>query len=464
MTDVLTVGALGSVLLTRWKMIVAFVVLGVGAGVAYGMLAPATYTAKAVLFVIATPADKDGYYQAAQFAEKRAATYPALLNAPEVLDRTRSQLDLDMPASALIPMLTATNPTDSSLVEVAATAGTPQLAQQLAGAAAQNLADYAVDLETSGTKAGAVTIKLAVPARAPQYPSSPSPMVLGALGGLAGGALGVVAALATNAVRRRPRNGGSGGKDATISAAAEAPRDGTVHPSHAASHHGGHPDETTAAPRPAEPSDDSDAATRPRSTDGSDADRPDPTPDPAAAEAADATSDATSDPSASSAEPVPPAAPTAVSHPRKRKRRRAHAPAGPVRDVAAGTGSATTDAADLPDHEAAPPEAPPADVPPTEGSSDVTTDTRDAPHDDDRADEAGDHDGVEPGQDDRADEAADVQGPNGSDGAPAAGPTNGRPAPGNGQPRGGPLVRGGVGTPPPRKGSLFRPRTSARGR
>ncbi len=44
MTDVLTVGALGSMLLTRWKLIVAFVVLGVGAGVAYGMLAPATYT------------------------------------------------------------------------------------------------------------------------------------------------------------------------------------------------------------------------------------------------------------------------------------------------------------------------------------------------------------------------------------------------------------------------------------
>ena len=150
MTDVLTVGALGNVLLSRWKMLVAFVVLGVVAGIAYGMTAPSTYTAKAVLFVIATPAEKDGYYQAAQFAEKRAATYPALLTAPEVLDRTRSSLGLDMPASALIPMLTATNPTDSSLVEVAATAGTPELASQLAGTAAQNLADYAVDLEASG--------------------------------------------------------------------------------------------------------------------------------------------------------------------------------------------------------------------------------------------------------------------------------------------------------------------------
>ena len=226
MTDVLTVGALGNVLLTRWKMLVAFVVLGVLAGIAYGMAAPSTYTSKAVLFVIATPADKDGYYQAAQFAEKRAATYPALLTAPEVLDRTRSSLGLDMPASALIPMLTATNPTDSSLVEVAATASTPELAAQLAGTAAQNLADYAVDLEDSGNNRGAVTIKLAVPAREPQYPSSPSSLMLGALGGLAGGALGVVAALSLNALRRRPRS--SGGEALVHSTTADPLRDGTV--------------------------------------------------------------------------------------------------------------------------------------------------------------------------------------------------------------------------------------------
>ena len=78
MTDVLTVGVLGTILLTRWKLIVAFIVLGVGAGITYGILTPATYTSKAVLFVIATPSEKDGYYQSAQFAEKRAATYPSL--------------------------------------------------------------------------------------------------------------------------------------------------------------------------------------------------------------------------------------------------------------------------------------------------------------------------------------------------------------------------------------------------
>lgn len=226
MTDVLTVGALGSVLINRWRLVLASVALGVVAGVAYGMLAPATYTSKAVLFVIAAPADKDAFYPAAQFAEKRAATYPALLSAPQVIERTRTALDLDLPASALIPMLTATNPTDSSLIEVTAMASTPKLAQDLAGTAAQSLADYAVVLEDSGTKVGAVSIEMAVPAREPLYPSSPSPKVLGALGALAGGALGVMAALVATAMRRRtPGHGDDGQAPAlrTGSAVVQAP-------------------------------------------------------------------------------------------------------------------------------------------------------------------------------------------------------------------------------------------------
>ena len=223
-----------------------------------------------MLFVIATPAEKDGYYQAAQFAEKRAATYPALLTAPEVLDRTRSSLGLDMPASALIPMLTATNPTDSSLVEVAATAGTLELASQLAGTAAQNLADYAVDLEASGSSGSAVTIKLAVPAREPQYASSPSPLMLGALGGLAGGALGVMTALAINALRRRPR--ASGREAAATSTAATAPLDGHVHAGQPASLAAVPPTEPASAPLSDGTSDAGDEGTPPPS--------PEPTPQP----------------------------------------------------------------------------------------------------------------------------------------------------------------------------------------
>ena len=418
MTDVLTVGALGSLLLTRWKLIVAFVVLGVGAGVTYGMLAPPTYTSKAVLFVIATPADKDGYYQAAQFAEKRAATYPALLTAPEVLDRTRTALDLDLSASALIPMLTATNPTDSSLVEVAATAATPALAQQLAGTAAQYLADYAVDLEDSGTKVGAVTIKMAVPAREPQYPSTPSPMVLAVLGGLVGGALGVVAALTANAWRRRPRSGGDGKAALYAEAAPGGPTDTNAdgRSEHHAASGGAHVAGHTAQAPPATPSyDPSDA--RPAAAPGS---QP-----------------------ATDGSPSGTAAP--IHTPRKRKRRRAHAPAGPAR---------AQDVVVAPHHTAG--AAAPESVVSASVSDDVPAATvaevSPAPAGIDTPADAGDH---------------DHEGVDGN-GAPVQ---NGRPAPSIGQPvsSGGPSARGGsflrgTGVFSPRKGSATgRPHTSPRG-
>lgn len=304
MTDVLTVGALGSVLLSRWKMLVVFVVLGMAAGVTYGMLAPATYTSKAVLFVIAGPADKDGYYQAAQFAEKRAATYPALLSAPQVIDRTRDRLQLNLTPAALISMLSASNPTDSSLVEVAATAGNPQLARDLADTAADYLSSYAVELEATATKQAAVTIKKAVPAREPQFPSSPSPMVLGALGGLAGAALGVVAALVSTAWRRRPRRPADvGASDLTAAAAASSggPRPRDPHP----------PTDSTQVSAATEPADDAPAQ---RAGDQTGATEP--------AEAPSAT----------------PATPDQSGAPRShavaghvRRWRRAHAPAGPAR-------------------------------------------------------------------------------------------------------------------------------------
>jgi succinoglycan biosynthesis transport protein ExoP len=201
MTDILTVGAVGAILMSRWRLLVAFVVLGVLTGLAYGVLAPAAYTSKAVLFVIAAPSEGDGWYQAAQFADMRAATYPALLHAPEVLDRTATALDLT--PSALMAMVSAANPADSALVEVAATAGTPELAQKVAATAGTLLAEYAVDLEERNTQPGSVDITTAVPARVPTDPSSPSPMVLGVLGGLVGGALGIAAALTATAVSVR---------------------------------------------------------------------------------------------------------------------------------------------------------------------------------------------------------------------------------------------------------------------
>lgn len=203
MTDVLTVSDLGSTLLGRWRLLLVMALTGLAAGLGLGAVSPETYTTKAVLIVMAGPKDEAGYYQAAQFAEKRAATYPTLITSPEVLDRTATELDLTMSAGALTRAVTATNPTDTPLVEVSATASTPALARDIADTAADNLADYAVQLEETGSRITTVTIQKAVPAREPVAPSSPGSGLLGGLGLLTGGALGVVLALVLRTLRGR---------------------------------------------------------------------------------------------------------------------------------------------------------------------------------------------------------------------------------------------------------------------
>ncbi len=141
MTEVLTVGALGSTLMRRWKLITLFAVLGAVAGTAYGVVSPKAYTAKAVLVVMAGASEQSGFYQAAQFAEKRAATYPTLVTAPEVVDATRESLDLPYSSTALLAMVTATNPTDTPLVEVAAMSPSPTEAKEIADSIADNIAE-----------------------------------------------------------------------------------------------------------------------------------------------------------------------------------------------------------------------------------------------------------------------------------------------------------------------------------
>ncbi|WP_377644490.1 YveK family protein [Oryzobacter terrae] len=213
MTEVLTVGALGSTLLRRWKLIALLAVLGAVAGTAYGVVSPKAYTAKAVLIVMAGASDQSGFYQAAQFAEKRAATYPTLVTAPEVVDATRESLDLPYTSTALLGMVTATNPTDTPVVEIAATSPSPTEAKEIADSIADNIADYAIELERSGARNTSVTIQKAVPAREPTSPTSPSSTILGGLGLLAGGAFGVLVALVLRSIPARRRDPAASGAE-----------------------------------------------------------------------------------------------------------------------------------------------------------------------------------------------------------------------------------------------------------
>ena len=183
---------------------------------------------------MAGASENSGFYQAAQFAEKRAATYPTLVTAPEVVDATRESLDLPYSSTALLAMVTATNPTDTPLVEVAAMSQSPTEAKEIADSIADNIADYAIELERSGARNTSVTIQKAVPAREPTSPTSPSPSILGALGLLAGGAGGVLLALVLRSLPGRrgdpARTGDEGGAPEAGPAGSDGTRAGPAPP------------------------------------------------------------------------------------------------------------------------------------------------------------------------------------------------------------------------------------------
>ncbi|HXF03051.1 MAG TPA: Wzz/FepE/Etk N-terminal domain-containing protein, partial [Arthrobacter sp.] len=148
------------ILRERWfAMVVAMLIMLIGAGI-YTLSASPVFVAKATLFVTATSAD-DTAYENSQFARQRVASYPDLVDSPEVLDEVVEDLSLEMTASALAGHVTAVNPKDTVLLEVSADADDATRAADIANAAAKGLSAAIEKVETS-PRAGGMTVKAAL--------------------------------------------------------------------------------------------------------------------------------------------------------------------------------------------------------------------------------------------------------------------------------------------------------------
>lgn len=192
----------------QWRAIALLVaVCCVAAGVVT-MLMPRVYVATTTQFVRGVPGTGvAAEYQAAQFATARAKSYSVLLANPEVLTGIISDLKIQMSPVDLLARVSAENPLDTNLINVSARGSTPEEAQRISGAAADNLAQLIVRLESSGTTArkSPIAIQTAVPAPRPTSPASPRLPLNLAVAGLLGLALGIIVALARDArSHRRP--------------------------------------------------------------------------------------------------------------------------------------------------------------------------------------------------------------------------------------------------------------------
>ncbi len=182
----------------RWIYVVVLTLLGLAAGLAWGLTKTPTYTATAELFVgnvvsTASASPIQNSQLASQFTLARMDTYASLVDSPSVTKAVAGQLRLGSKAS-VGPHLSATVPGKTVLLRVTATAATPVRAASMANAAATALGASIEDLEKGTTGSSPVRTTLTRPATAPGAPSSPNRRLDVAFGLIIGLGLGLMAA------------------------------------------------------------------------------------------------------------------------------------------------------------------------------------------------------------------------------------------------------------------------------
>lgn len=164
--------------LPRWWPLALCVLLGVGAGSAYGLLKEPDYAATGYVAVVpegrADPAMAVGFAQ----AYGRIATSPVVLAA--------ARTERGAPPGPLAGRVRAVTSPDAPLIEVTGTAPRAGEAAAVANAVSRALT------RTANSSAAATDVRLAVFAAAapPGAPSSLSPALSAAVGGCAGGLVG----------------------------------------------------------------------------------------------------------------------------------------------------------------------------------------------------------------------------------------------------------------------------------
>jgi capsular polysaccharide biosynthesis protein len=179
----------------HWRTWVGATLLGVLlAGIAV-VATPKTYTASAQVFVSVSPAIPNS----AQFVAQRVKTYPDVVVSRTVLEPVVDELGLDLTVARLADRVEATNPPDTSQVQVDVSDRDPELAAAIADAVADRLVTVVEDLETPSSGNRPVQLTVTDPAAVPTSPSSPVVTDVLGLGLLVGLFLGLALAV----LRRR---------------------------------------------------------------------------------------------------------------------------------------------------------------------------------------------------------------------------------------------------------------------
>jgi capsular polysaccharide biosynthesis protein/Mrp family chromosome partitioning ATPase len=180
----------------HWVAIVLLVISGGAAGFAVAQIQPPTYAAKAQMFVTVS-ADRQTSseaYQGALLAQQRARSYATLLTSQAVLRQLRDQLGLPYTVGDMKQHISATNPTDTAVIDVTTKDHSARRALQIANGVAPVAANVVANVEnppqpgvTATDRTPAIGIKALERAELLEHPVSPHKafdIVLGLVVGL----------------------------------------------------------------------------------------------------------------------------------------------------------------------------------------------------------------------------------------------------------------------------------------
>lgn len=193
----------------RWILIVAACAIAILASCGTWYLKPPEYTADLQLYVSAQTADTtQSAYQGAQLSEQRVASYVELVSSNRVADDVIAQLRLSTTPEQLLKRISVTSKTNSVVLEVKASAPTPEGAAQIANTVGSVFPRLVDELErpSSPTGTAPVAVRVVQPATAPGQPSTTGLPVTLALGLIAGLIVGIGTVLLINAFDRSVRS------------------------------------------------------------------------------------------------------------------------------------------------------------------------------------------------------------------------------------------------------------------
>lgn len=194
----------------RYKVLLLVTLICVGLAVLITAATPKTYQASVQVFVTANgdvAAGGVGQYDQQAAALSQVTTFASLIGAPAVIDAVRTDLNLALTDSQLRAKISASAPSQQTLVIVSATDGSRNVAEAIAKSASSAFITYVENLKKP-TDSSKSTVRLFATSQAiaSSTPISPKPTLNIAVGLVLGLLLGAAFAVARDVLDNRVKD------------------------------------------------------------------------------------------------------------------------------------------------------------------------------------------------------------------------------------------------------------------